>query len=258
MVASLFFGFTAEERSDNTIYEAGVSKTCKPSTQPGPVGPPGPRGPQGNTGPVGPTGITGGPIGQTGPTGTVGPKGPTGPTGITGPSGPTGTPSGEVSYMYAAFSFAAPSGPTGQFVNPTNSIMYNYNVSSADGAVTQTTTAAGTIFTFHLAGIYQIDYGVFPTGPTTLGFVLLHNGTTPLAPTTSQIIGQNSMTGYTFVPNVVFAPNDTLSVFLFGTLGYGLSGPDISNKTTTAGGDSNSVQAYIMIQFLGTAANFSP
>jgi hypothetical protein len=164
--------------------------------------------------------------------------------------------------MYAAFSDST---GTGQTVNGNgSSIRYNYFVSSGDNAITQVTVSppsapSGTTFTFNIPGFYQIDYGVFPTiADIGLGFILLHNGTTALNPTTWATVlnpfNQSNITGITFVPNFAFAAGDTLSVFLSGNTNYTFFGTAPSNAPS---GEA-SMQAYIMIQFLGTTANHSP
>jgi hypothetical protein len=131
----------------NTTDSTAGAKKCKPSI-PGPPGPPGPQGPRGPVGPQGPKGNTG-PGG-----GSIGPTGATGNTGPTGPIGPTGsTTSPTVNYLYGYYSSATP-----QAVLPDTAFQYN-NFMSNGTDITETTTAAGTVFTANVTGNYEITYG---------------------------------------------------------------------------------------------------
>jgi hypothetical protein len=254
MITVLLFGVFSSLSAEG--LSGDKNKKCTPSIQ-GPPGPRGPKGALGNVGPkgpLGPTGPTGGPTGPTGLTGSTGPIGSRGATAVIGPTGPSGF---NASYMYGVFS--SPTN-TGQSVNGGSSIVYNQFVSSSDNAITQISGPAGTLFTFHKPGFYEITYGVFPAGAPTLGFVLQLTpiatmAATALSPTTWQSAGtlgnQNSplLTGIRYVSNIEFNAGDTLSVFLPGTTSYGFTATDPANAPP----GENAIQTFIMIKFLSTA-----
>ena len=112
---------------------------------------PGPQGPAGPTGPQGPQGIQGpqGPVGATGSTG------PQGPQGIQGPQGPTG-PAGTIASYGSFYNTATQTLNNQSFPLNGSNATSNMNIDTTTGIITLTN-----------AGIYKIDYGVYPeTGST--------------------------------------------------------------------------------------------